>query len=113
MAGSPEFYDIRVLRGSRTRIVLDNGKLEEISQAPFQGAAVRALSGGAWGFVTTDSVDNLGPEIDSARIMARKIDRQEDFRLAPAMPGKSHGPAGQKRSQGPLFRGEGSSFAGD
>ncbi|MDD1732620.1 MAG: hypothetical protein LUQ53_01435, partial [Methanothrix sp.] len=49
MAGSPEFYDIRVLRGSRTRIVLDNGKLEEISQAPFQGAAVRALSGGAWG----------------------------------------------------------------
>ena len=89
MAGSPEFYDIRVLRGSRTRIVLDNGKLEEISQAPFQGAAVRALSGGAWGFVTTDSVDNLGPEIDSARVMARKIDRQEDFRLAPAMPGKS------------------------
>ncbi|MDD1734220.1 MAG: TldD/PmbA family protein, partial [Methanothrix sp.] len=64
MAGSPEFYDIRVLRGSRTRIVLDNGKLEEISQAPFQGAAVRALSSGAWGFVTTDSVDNLGPEID-------------------------------------------------
>ncbi|MRR13916.1 TldD/PmbA family protein, partial [archaeon] len=89
MAGCPEFYDIRVLRGSRTRIVLDNGKLEEISQAPFQGAAVRALSGGAWGFVTTDSVDNLGPEIDSARIMARKIDRQEDFRLAAAMPGKS------------------------
>jgi len=84
-----EFYDIRVLRGSRTRIVLDNGKLEEISQAPFQGAAVRALFGGAWGFVTTDAVDDLGPEIESARSMARKIDRQEDLRLAPAMPGKS------------------------
>src|SRR5512137_1010613 len=85
----PEFYDIRILRGSRTRIVLDNGKLEEISQAPFQGAAVRALSGGAWGFATTDSVSDLGSEIDSARDMARKIDRQEDFRLAASMPGKS------------------------
>ena len=84
-----DYYDIRVLRGSRTRIVLDNGKLEEISQAPFQGAAVRALYGGAWGFVTTDAVDDLGPEIESARQMARKIDRQEDFRLAPARPGKS------------------------
>ncbi|HPM26096.1 MAG TPA: TldD/PmbA family protein, partial [Methanothrix sp.] len=84
-----EFYDIRVLRGSRTRIVLDNGKLEEISQAPFQGAAVRALFGGAWGFVTTDAVDDLGQEIEAARQMARKIDRQEDFSLAPASPGKS------------------------
>ena len=84
-----EFYDIRVLRGSRTRIVLDNGKLEEISQAPFQGAAVRALFGGAWGFVTTDAVDDLGQEIEAARQMARKIDRQEDFRLAPTRPGKS------------------------
>ncbi|MGV8175412.1 MAG: TldD/PmbA family protein, partial [Methanothrix sp.] len=84
-----DFYDIRVLCGSRTRIVLDNGKLEEISQAPFQGAAVRALSGGAWGFVTTDSVENLGSEIESARHMARKIDRHEDLRLARSPPGKS------------------------
>ena len=46
----PEFYDIRTLRGSRTRIVLDNGKLEEIAQAPFQGAAVRALFWRSLGF---------------------------------------------------------------
>jgi len=86
---APEFHDIRILRGSRTRIVLDNGKLEEISQAPFQGAAVRALCGGAWGFVTTDSVDNLGEEIDLAKRIARKIDRHEDLRLAEAPAGKS------------------------
>ncbi|VVB70078.1 Zinc metalloprotease TldD [uncultured archaeon] len=85
----PEFYDIRILRGSRTRIVLDNGKLEEIAQAPFQGAAVRALSGGAWGFVTTDSVDNMNKEIDRARQIARKIDRHEDLMLAAAPAGKS------------------------
>jgi TldD protein len=86
---APEFHDIRILRGSRTRIVLDNGKLEEISQAPFQGASVRALYGGAWGFVTTDSVDGLEEEIDLARRIARKIDRQEELRLTEAPAGKS------------------------
>ncbi len=85
----PEFHDIRILRGSRTRIVLDNGKLEEIAQVPFQGASVRALYGGAWGFVTTDRVDGLGKEIDLARRIARKIDRREDLRLAEAPAGKS------------------------
>lgn len=85
----PEFYDIRTLRGSRTRIVLDNGALEEIAQAPFQGTAVRALFGGAWGFVTTDNVADLGAEIDLARRIARKIDRREELTLAKAMPGRS------------------------
>ncbi|MDD1750535.1 MAG: TldD/PmbA family protein [Methanothrix sp.] len=86
---APEFYDIRILRGSRTRIVLDNGKLEEIAQAPFQGAAVRALHGGAWGFVTTDNVTDLGEEIDLAKRIARKIDRREDLSLAKAPAGRS------------------------
>jgi TldD protein len=86
---APEFYDIRILRGSRTRIVLDNGKLEEIAAAPFQGAAVRALFGGAWGFVTTDNVTDLGGEIDLAKRIARKIDRREDLSLAEAPPGRS------------------------
>jgi len=85
----PEFYDIRILRGSRTRIVLDNGKLEEIAEAPFQGAAVRALHGGAWGFVTTDNVANLGEEIDLAKRIARKIDRRENLVLAEAPAGRS------------------------
>ena len=89
MAMASEFYDIRVLQGSRTRIILDNGKLEEIAEAPFEGAAVRALSRGAWGFVTSDNVDDLDEEIDLARRIARKIDCQEDLELARAPPGKS------------------------
>ncbi|MDM7912590.1 MAG: DNA gyrase modulator, partial [Methanotrichaceae archaeon] len=86
-----EFYDVRILKGSRTRVVLDNGELDEISEAPFQGAAVRALAGGAWGFVTTDSVNGNGLEdkIDLAKRIARKICRPEDFRLAQAPPGRS------------------------
>jgi TldD protein len=89
MVMASEFYDIRVLQGSRTRIVLDNGKLEEIAEAPFEGAAVRALSRGAWGFVTSDNVNDLGEEIDLARRIARKIGRQEDLELARAPPGIS------------------------
>jgi len=84
-----EFYDTRILRGSRTRIVLDNGKLEEIAETPFQGAAVRALAGGAWGFVTTDIVNGLTKEIDLAKRIARKIDRRENLQLAEAPAGRS------------------------
>ena len=85
----PEFYDIRILKGSRSRIVLDNGKLEEIAETPFQGAAVRALAGGSWGFVTTDIVDGLTGEIDLAKRIARKIDRKENLQLAEAPAGRS------------------------
>jgi TldD protein len=77
-----DFYDLRILKGSRTSIVLDNGKLEEISESPFQGAAVRALSGGAWGFVTTDEVDGLEEEIGQASRIASKIRRPEGLKLA-------------------------------
>lgn len=84
-----DFYDVRVLRGSLTRIVLDNGRLDEISKSPFQGASVRALSGGAWGFVTTDNIDGLEKEIDLAKRMARKIGRKEDLKLAMAPSGQS------------------------
>jgi TldD protein len=77
-----EFYDLRILKGSRTGIVLDNGKLEEITESPFQGAAVRALSGGAWGFVTTDAVDGLEEEIEQATRIAQKIRRPESLKLA-------------------------------
>jgi TldD protein len=79
--------------------VLDNGKLEEIAQAPFQGAAVRALWKGAWGFVTTDSVGDLGKEIDLARSIARKIDRQEELQLAAAPAGRSVAVAVKKDPQ--------------
>ena len=84
-----DFWDVRILKGRRARIVLDNGKLEEIAEAPFQGAAVRALAGGAWGFVTTDNVDGLKDEIALADRIARKIDGRENLDLAVAPAGKS------------------------
>jgi TldD protein len=84
-----DFYDVRVLQGDRTRIVLDNGQLEEISEVPFQGAAVRALAGGAWGFVTTDHINSFEDKIDLAQRIAHKIDRQDELLLSEAPPGTS------------------------
>ena len=63
-----EFHDLRVLRGRTTRIVLDNGELDEISESFFAGAAIRALSGGAWGFVQTESLDDLTIRLDHGGI---------------------------------------------
>jgi TldD protein len=50
---------------------------------------VRALAGGAWGFVTTDNVDGLKDEIALADRIARKIDGHENLDLAVAPAGKS------------------------
>lgn len=48
-----KFYDCRVIEGSSTSIVLDNGKIEEISRNFTKGGAgIRALCGGSWGGYT-------------------------------------------------------------
>ncbi|MEA1997814.1 MAG: DNA gyrase modulator, partial [Euryarchaeota archaeon] len=51
-----DFYDIRILSGYSTSIVLDNGKIEEITNNFTSSAGIRALLGGSWGFVTTDDL---------------------------------------------------------
>ncbi|HOI70148.1 MAG TPA: TldD/PmbA family protein [Methanothrix sp.] len=84
-----EFHDLRVIRGKGTRIVLDNGELDEISESFFEGAAIRALAGGSWGFVQTDSLDDLPGDLERARRAARRIAGDERLDLAPSIPGKS------------------------
>lgn len=84
-----EFHDLRVVRGKSTRIVLDNGELDEISESFFQGAAIRALFGGSWGFVQTESLDDLAGKLETAKKAARRIARDERLELAASLPGKS------------------------
>ncbi|MHC1632043.1 MAG: TldD/PmbA family protein [Methanotrichaceae archaeon] len=84
-----EFHDLRVIKGSSTRIVLDNSELDEISERFFQGAAIRALSNGAWGFVCTDSLEKLKDKLEIARKIARRIYRNEKLELAQSEPGQS------------------------
>ncbi|HII05857.1 MAG TPA: TldD/PmbA family protein [Methanotrichaceae archaeon] len=84
-----EFNDLRVVRGKNTRIVLDNGELDEISESFFQGAAIRALFGGSWGFVQTESLDDLVGKLETAKKAARRIARNETLTLASSQPGIS------------------------
>lgn len=84
-----EFHDLRVVRGKSTRIVLDNGELDEISESFFQGAAIRALFGGSWGFVQTESLDDLAGKLETAKKAARRIAGDEQLELACSLPGKS------------------------
>lgn len=84
-----EFHDLRVIRGKSTRIVLDNGELDEISENFFQGAAIRALSGGSWGFVQTESLDDLAEDLATAKRAARRIAGDERLELASSLPGRS------------------------
>ncbi|KAF5418874.1 MAG: hypothetical protein C5S49_01030 [Candidatus Methanogaster sp.] len=81
-----DFYDIRILSGYSTSIVLDNGKIEEITNNFTSSAGIRALSGGSWGFVTTDDLANLDQALRSAEELAASINRtvpRDAVHLAP------------------------------
>jgi len=64
-----DFYDIRTIHSSSASILLDNGEIREISNNFSSGAAVRALDGGSWGFVSVDEADSP----DQALITAGKL----------------------------------------
>lgn len=70
-----EFYDIRELNGYTTTIVYDNGEIDEISTHYLSGAAVRALTGGSFGFTTVDDVSKVNNAIDSARSISRRLNK--------------------------------------
>jgi len=81
-----DFYDTRTIRSYSTSILLDNGEIREISNNFSSGAAVRALDGGSWGFVSLDDEDALDDALISARKLAgaaRNRFPREKITLAP------------------------------
>lgn len=81
-----DFYDIRTIRSSSTSILIDNGEIREISNNFSRGAAVRALDGGSWGFVSVDDSDSLDQALISARKLAESAKNKfprENIMLAP------------------------------
>lgn len=81
-----DFYDIRTIRSSSTSILLDNGEIREISNNFSSGAALRALDGGSWGFVSVDEADSLDQALISARKLAKAARNKfprENITLAP------------------------------
>ncbi len=81
-----DFYDSRTIRSYSMSILLDNGEIREISNNFSSGAAVRALDGGSWGFVSLDGKDGLDDALISAiklAAAARKKFPCERIMLAP------------------------------
>ncbi len=65
-----KFYDCRMVEGSSTSIILDNGKIEEISKNFTRGAGVRALCGGSWGYTAVEGEIDLKQGVEAASKLA-------------------------------------------
>ncbi|WP_406661179.1 TldD/PmbA family protein [Methanolobus sp. ZRKC3] len=70
---SVDFFDTRIIEGTSTSIVLDNGKIEQVSVNYTKGAGVRALCGGSWGFTSADGDFDLEKAIRSASELAESM----------------------------------------
>jgi len=70
-----DFYDVREMHGYTTAIVYDNGEIDEISTHFVSGAAARAIVGGSYGFTTADDPAKAKETIESAVILAKRLDR--------------------------------------
>jgi TldD protein len=65
-----KFYDCRVIEGSSTSVILDNGKIEEISRNFTKGAGIRALCGGSWGYTAVEGDIDLKSGVQAASKLA-------------------------------------------
>jgi TldD protein len=84
-----KFYDCRVMEGSATSILLDNGKIEEISRNFTRGAGIRALCGGSWGYTAVEGEINLKKGVEAASKLAFSMNAKtpkEDVELAAIKP---------------------------
>ena len=71
-----DFSDLRVLRGETLSIVLDNGRIKELSNKRLSGASARVLHKGSWGFTVTDNLGKLEESMDSAKRIARALNKR-------------------------------------
>lgn len=65
-----DFFDAKIIEGTTTSIVLDNGNIKEVSENYTKGAGVRALSGGSWGYTSVDGDFDLNKAIGAASELA-------------------------------------------
>ena len=73
---SISYYDANQIEGRSMTIVLDNGKLENISKNSVKGAGIRALCQGSWGYTSVDGETDLQKGIDSASELAMSMNRR-------------------------------------
>jgi TldD protein len=81
-----DFYDTRVIESTSTSIVLDNGRIEEISSNHGFGCGVRALSGGCWGYTRMEGSFDIEEAVRLASELAADVSKtapREGFSLSP------------------------------
>ena len=61
-----QYYDANLIEGRSMMIILDNGKLENISKNSTKGAGIRALCRGSWGYTSIDGETDLEEGIKNA-----------------------------------------------
>ncbi len=68
-----EFADLRIVEGSQTAVKVEDGRADEISHTLVNGAGLRVLVSGAWGFAPTNKISSeaLRQCVDDAVAMAR------------------------------------------
>jgi TldD protein len=71
-----DFFDAKIIEGTTTSIVLDNGNIKEVSENYTKGAGVRALSRGSWGYTSVDGDFDLNKAIGAASELARGMDER-------------------------------------
>lgn len=65
-----DFFDAKIIEGTSTSIILDNGTIREVSENYTKGAGVRALSKGSWGYTSVDGDFDLNKAIATASELA-------------------------------------------
>ncbi|MDW7731687.1 MAG: TldD/PmbA family protein [Methanolobus sp.] len=65
-----DFFDSKIIEGTTTSIILDNGNIKEVSVNYTKGAGIRALSGGSWGITSADGDFDLDKAIRAAAELA-------------------------------------------
>ncbi|TGC11511.1 TldD/PmbA family protein [Methanolobus halotolerans] len=71
-----DFFDSKIIEGTTTSIILDNGNIKEVSVNYTKGAGIRALSGGSWGMTSADGDFDLNKAIRAATELARGMNER-------------------------------------
>ncbi|MCS4541765.1 MAG: TldD/PmbA family protein [Euryarchaeota archaeon] len=85
ISSGAEYVDIRIFRGTRTSLEIQEQKIKEILTGFEHGAGIRVLFNGSWGFASTSDLSKLDSVAETALKLAKstsKVSKRESFKLA-------------------------------
>lgn len=87
-AADADYAEVRIHRGTGTRVSYVGRELEDIGEVAGLGGCVRALVDGGWGFVSFNDIDHIESFVRRACDQARQVGGGKD-RLAPVAPAEA------------------------